>query len=139
MGRLQIDAEDLYAAFTQQSAYECWLDLETGEVLEILPDSDDNDSEQGPANLRRIPLLPPYVYWYQMQYFAEQQSDESLREALLDSLDRAQPLQRFKQVLEAHPQAEAQWAVCEQELLQEEALHWLEDEDIDALLTGIPA
>ena len=70
-----------------------------------------------------------------MERFAGSQTNDRVRDALFDALDRRRPFRSFKDVLAAFPEVRDRWYVYHEDWLREEALAWLKSEGIDAELT----
>lgn len=159
MATISIDEGDLLMALESGDGSMDWfLDRQTGEVIGFSSDSmfgdddedeEDEDGEDWEAQERRlrraiyadrgtryleIPSLGSHEGFRIMERFAGSQ-DGRVRDALFDALDRRRPFRSFKDALTGFPDVREAWFRYQEGQLREEALAWLESEEIDAELT----
>lgn len=153
MPRLRIDIDELTLAMSDHDS-EWVLDTETGKTLmaEWIRDPDlredmgleldepgdgEADDDLGDFDLLdsdRFVWIDPvesYESFRWMEDFADRQ-DGSVRERLLDALDRPRPFRRFKDALLEFPQVRDAWFAYEDQKLKEAAREWIRYREIDA-------
>ena len=81
----------------------------------------------------QIPSMSSNEGFRIMERFADAQEGR-VRKALFNALDRRRPFRSFKDALEDFPKVREAWFGYHAERVREEALAWLESEEIDAEL-----
>lgn len=135
-GELPIDLSDLAAALEDHSGVAWYLDTETGEVLPVPEDADDDllpVPRQELVESDRFALIEPIesrIGWEEMRDFAAHVEDRRLRERLEAALAGKGAFGRFKAVLSAFPAERARWFAEHDRHLEAQARAWLDREGI---------
>jgi hypothetical protein len=141
MPKLQIEAPSLLEAFDRgdlEISY--YLDVQTGAVIPVFGDIDDEEDELRPAveedpeRYRYIDPVGSHESYRWMERFAHSVEDAEVSERLLDALDRQRPFRRFKDVLLSYPEVREAWFRYQEEHLRAYAEEWLMVEEIEAEL-----
>jgi hypothetical protein len=136
---VEVDIGILSFAITSRDL-EHYLDLQTGDVIPRFDDAPDDDEEIATALVEtpdRFVLVEPVsseesYRW--MERFAASQTDDEIREALFDALDRPKPFRRFKDALERFPEVREEWFHAHDQRVLEYAQAWLAAEDLNVQL-----
>lgn len=133
---IAIDLTELATALEDHSGLEWYLDTETGDVLPMPDDADDDllpvpreelvDSDR----FRFIEPLESGLGWEEMHDFAGRVGDRRLRELLEVALAGKGAFGRFKAVLSDHPEERARWYAEHDQHMAEQARAWLDREGI---------
>jgi len=133
---IAIDLTELVTALEDHSGLEWYLDTETGDVLPIPDDADDDllpvpredlvDSDR----FRFIEPLESRLGWEEMRDFAGRVGDRRVRELLEVALAGKGAFGRFKAVLADHPEERARWYAEHDQHMAEQAQAWLNREGI---------
>ena len=135
---LKIDLDELYDAM-ENSSYEVeyYLDLETGEILFVSEDMDDEETgklkNQIEEELDRYELIPKaesYEGYRDMQAFIATVEDDHLSELLEVAINGKGAFRRFKDVLLNYPEERERWFQFKDDRMKERALEWLDDIDV---------
>jgi hypothetical protein len=141
MPKLQIEApEFLYALSSGDQQITHYLDVQTGAVVSVFGDMDDEEDELTPSvedeaeRYRYIDPVGSHESFRWMERFAHSIEDTQVRERLLDALDRPRPFRRFKDALMSFPEVREAWFRYEEAQLRDYAEGWLMSEEIEAEL-----
>ncbi len=133
---LGIDLTDLANALEDHSGLEWCLDTETGDVLPV-PDDAEDDLLPVPREelvesdrFRSIEPLESRFGWEEMRDFAGRVGDRRLRELLEVALAGKGAFGRFKAVLADHPEEQTRWYAEHDQHMAEQARAWLDREGI---------
>jgi len=151
---IAIDLTELATALEDHSGLEWYLDTETGDVLPIPDDADDDllpvprEELVDSHRFRFIEPLESRLGWEEMRDFAGRVGDRRLRELLEVALAGKGAFGRFKAVLADHAEERARWHAEHDQHMAERARAWLDREGIawtarkvaqpDAGVTGAP-
>jgi hypothetical protein len=145
MPKLQIEVPSFLEALDRgdlEISY--YLDIQTGAVIPVFSDLDEEEDELRPAveedpeRYRYIDPVGSHESYRWMERFAHSVEDVvedvEVRERLLDALDRQRPFRRFKDVLLGYPEVREAWFRYQEEQLRAYAEEWLMVEEIEAEL-----
>jgi len=139
---LNISLDELCEAM-ENSSYEneYFLDLETGEILFVSENMDDEESEKLKERIdedfkryERIPKAESHEGYQDMVDFIATVDNEHLVELLEVAINGKGAFRRFKDVLLNYPEERERWFQFKDERMEERALEWLED--IGVTLSG---
>ncbi len=135
--RLTIYFESMQMAFEDRDGDGAWfLDLETGDVIRLTDDDDDELRERVEDSADRyleIPYQGSQAGYRDMSEFIASIDDNRLRALLDTAIQGSGAFRRFKDVLVAHPQERERWFAFEQQCVQRRIRRWLESEGIEAI------
>lgn len=134
---LAINFEDMQMAFEDRDGEGRWfLDRDTGEVIRLTDDDDDELQEQIESSADRyigIPYQGSQSGYRDMAEFIESVADNRLR-ALLDvAIQGSGAFRRFKDVSRDHPEERERWFAFQKQCVHRRIRRWLESEDIEAV------
>jgi tetratricopeptide (TPR) repeat protein len=140
MRRVPVDLGELAEALEDNALGHDWcLDLETGDVIPVFEDLEDDllpvpreELEESPRFLN-IPPRPSRDGWRDMADFVATVDDRALRQRLADAIEGKGAFGRFKKILQSAPAERDRWFEWEGERLKEEARAWLASEGIEAV------
>ena len=143
--RIEIVDNDFTTALTTHSdGIEYFLDRETGAVESIIDPDYVGEIPEAAAEAKKIrrqkrryiPIesLFSSQCFEIMEDFAEGHTEGRVQESLFRALRGRKPFRSFKDALFEFPEVREAWFKFEQERLNEYALEWLKDEEIDAVL-----
>jgi tetratricopeptide (TPR) repeat protein len=138
MRRVPVDLGELAEALEDNAPGHDWyLDLETGDVLPVFEDFEDDllpvprdELDESPRFLH-IPPRPSRDGWRDMADFVATIDDRALRQRLADAIEGKGAFGRFKAVLQSAPVERDRWFEWEGERLRAEARAWLANEGIE--------
>ena len=123
---------------------EYFLDLRTGQIIfrveEGISEPDEEFEsllEQDPDRFRYIAPVSSSEGWNLMAQFIEQLPRGEERENLASAVGRSHPFRRFKDSLAYYPETRERWFAFENQAMLGVAREWLEDEEIQAELSGV--
>jgi hypothetical protein len=131
---LPVDMAELCIALkAEASEFRWYLDVESGAVLlvngEFDPSEHDGltavDIETDPLRFRRVPAGSVAEALGDMQAFASQHPDVTLKESLAIALEAPRPDRRFRSVLAWVPAAQDAWHAFRQQRIEQRARAWL--------------
>ncbi len=139
MRKLKVDMSELEFAFEDSSPESChYLDSETGEILLIMDDFDNEESgklskemEANPGRYIEIPKAQSYEGYEDMADFADTVEDHNLQEKLAIALNGKGAFRRFKDVLFDYPKEREEWFEFKSKRLRQRIKEWLEDEGLE--------
>ena len=135
---LKIGLDELYDAMENNSyEVEYYLDLETGEILFVSEDMDDeetgklkNQIEEELDRYEPIPKAESYEGYRDMQAFIATVEDDHLAELLEVAINGKGAFRRFKDVLLNYPEERERWFQFKDNRMEERVLEWLDDIDV---------
>lgn len=133
---LTIDLKELATALEDHSGLEWYLDIETGDVLPVPEDADDDllpiprEELVKSDRFRFVEPLESSLGWEEMRDFAGCVGDRRLRELLEVALAGKGAFGRFKGVLADHPEERARWYAEHEQHMADQARAWLDGEGI---------
>jgi hypothetical protein len=138
---LRIDLEGLCSAMEDSSdEHNCYLDLETGEILLISDYMNDEEikklRDKIDENFDRYEQLPKaesYESHDDMEDFVATVKDEHLVELLYIAVNGKGAFRRFKDVLERYPEERERWFHFKDDKLKQRALEWIENIGVSLL------
>lgn|SRR5574341_1577180 len=141
--RLPIDLAELAFALEDNSpGHALYLDLETGELILVTEDVEDDElplpREELEESDRFLFVLPrpSHEGWRDMDDFVVTVGAGAFRDRLADAIRGRGAFGRFKRVLEERPDERERWFAFQQDRLDARALQWLADQGIDAIPRG---
>jgi hypothetical protein len=132
---LAVDLSELCVALEPEASDLLWfLDVTTGELLLVNDEYDPGehaglevvDIETDPVRFRRVPPGSPDEPLKDMQGFAAQLTDATLRESLDLALLAPRPERRFKSVMTHLPDVQHAWHAFRQKRMETRARAWLQ-------------
>jgi hypothetical protein len=100
-----------------------------GEVLELLADEGEVDTESG--DWRTIDPVLSHTAWTDMADFIEEVPDAALREVLSDAIEGRGAFSRFRRVLDRHPELSVEWWKFSDDRHRGRAVQWLDEQHLD--------
>lgn len=133
--RLPIDLELVQTAFEDRDGDGRWfLDGETGEVLRLNEDDDDELADQideGGERYIAIRYQGSDAGYRDMEEFIDSVNDNRMRALLEVAINGRGAFRRFKDVLQEHPQERERWFAFQKQRAHGRVLRWLETEGIE--------
>jgi len=132
---LDINVDELCEAM-EDSSYEhdYYLDLETGEILFVSEDMDDEETgklreqiEEDYERYERIPKAESDEGYRDMVDFIATVEDKHLAELLEVAINGSGAFRRFKDVLLRYPEERERWFWFKDDRTEERAREWLDD------------
>jgi len=133
---IAIDVSDLASALEDHSDLAWYLDTETGEVLPVSDDADDDlltVPREELVESDRFTFIEPLesrLGWEEMRDFTGRVEDRRLRELLEVALAGKGAFGRFKAILADFPQERARWFAEHDQHMEVQALAWLDRQGI---------
>lgn len=135
---LKINLDELCEAMEDSSfGDDYFLDLETGDIVFISEDTDDEETEKLKDRIEeefdryeRIPKAEAHEGYQDMVDFIAAIEDEHLVELLEVAINGKGAFRRFKDVLLNYPEERERWFKFKDERMEERALKWLDDIDV---------
>jgi hypothetical protein len=132
---LDIDLDELCQAMDDSSyEHDYYLDLETGDILFVSENMDDEESrklreqiEEGSDRYELVPKADSNEGYGDMEDFIYTVEDLHLAELLMVAINGRGAFRRFKDVLLNYPEARDRWFSFKDERVQQRALEWLDD------------
>lgn len=141
--RLPVDLSELSFALDDNSPGRAWyLDLETGELVLVTEDVEDEELPLPREELEEserfllVPARPSHEGWRDMDDFLATVAAGAFRDRLADAIRGKGAFGRFKRVLEERPGERERWFAFQQARLDARAVEWLADEGIEAIPRG---
>jgi hypothetical protein len=143
MAELTIRADELIMAFEdQESDLQHFFDSQTGEVLTVFEDMDEEDAVRLGVEPDRYLLIEPVPSWvgYEiMSDFVETLPEgEALRE-LARALQQRHSFRRFKDVLLSYPSVREDWFRFHEQAFMKIIKEWLDDRGVEATIVPFHA
>ena len=136
---VRVDFEEHRFAM-EDASYEhhYFLDTETGEVILIADNDDEDESSQRleaidaaePGRYLQVPRAESSDGYADMQEFIETVSDKRLQELLAVAIQGKGAFRRCKDVLARHPAGQQRWFAFQMKRLDTPAREWLADEGV---------
>ena len=143
--KIHIDWEEVSLAFEMHfdEVYPM-LDLDTGKVRHHYGEFghggeddptriEEDEIDRAPESYASIERPESHEAFRWMEGFAASQTDEQVREKLLDALDRRRPFRRFKDALGDFPDLYEDWYAFEAERLYEHIARWAQSLPVEIL------
>lgn len=116
-----------------------YLDLETGEVIDIFVPEFDESFEDGdrdrvetqPERFKRVPNVPGRRQYRWMEEFVDGLDEPDVADKLRIALAGRGAFGRFRDVLQQWPDLRERWYAMRQQYLVDEAVEWLASLEID--------
>lgn len=129
--------------FFQDSSIEhrSYLDLKTGEIIQIFDDIMDPDEneflddkvDEGGERYIAIPNAKSHDGYQDMEDFIETVNSEKLKEKLYNAITRKGAFKQFKDVLNSSPKERERWFKFKEEMVMGRVNEWLEKEGIEII------
>jgi len=131
--KLRVDMQAILEAMADlPPEFRCSLDLETGEVVNLNPDDDEEEKTEEPAHrLEEIPRVEGPDMYRLMERFADSVDEEDIREKLASALGGRGAFGRFRGVIACYRYLEERWFRERETYLVKEAVDWLNSSGID--------
>lgn len=137
------DLQEICILFEDSSCeHRGYLDLKTGEIIQIFDDIMDPDEKEelddkvdeglGERYIK-IPNAESYEGYQDMEDFIETVKEMKLKEKLYNSITRKGAFRRFKDVLNSYPKERERWFKFKDEKVMERINEWLEEEGIEII------
>jgi hypothetical protein len=143
MTKLTIRADELIMAFEDQgSEMRHFFDLQTGEVLDVFEDMDEEDAERlenEPDRYLQIEPEPSWVGYELMQDFLDTLPEGEVLGELAHALQQRRPFRRFKDVLLAYPEVQKEWFYFHEQAFIKIIQEWFDDNGVEATLVPCQA
>jgi len=138
---LKIDLDELCEAMEESSfGDDYFLDLETGDILYISKDTDDEETEKLKDRIEeefdryeRIPKAESHEGYQDMGAFIATVEDEHLVELLEVAINGKGAFRRFKDVLLNYPEERERWFQFKDDRIEERAREWLSNIDVSLI------
>ena len=137
------DREELCFLFEDSSCeHRSYLDLKTGEIIQIFDDIMDSDEkelldekvEEGfGERYITIPNAESHDGYHDMEDFIETVNDMNLKEKLNIAISGSGAFRRFKDVLTSYPKERERWFKFKDEKIKERVNEWLDEEGIEII------
>jgi hypothetical protein len=137
------DLQEICILFEDSSCeHRGYLDLKTGEIIQIFDDIMDPDEkeelddkvEEGLGKRYiTIPNAESYDGYQDMENFIETVKDVKLKEKLYNAITRKGAFRRFKDVLNSYPKERERWFKFKDEKVMERVNEWLDEEGIEII------
>jgi len=136
---LTIRADELIMAFEDQgSDLQHFFDRQTGDVLTMFEDMDEEDAkrlEVEPDRYLPIEPVPSWVGYEIMSDFVETLSEGKVQDELDRALQKRRPFRRFKDVLLNYPPLQEDWFRFHEQAFIKIIQEWLADNGVEVTLT----
>lgn len=138
--KLKVDFQELLVALeaSDESEIEYYLDTETGEIIPLDDDFEDEKRERIEADFGErylhIEPLDSHESFRIMEDFAASLPESPLRSCVFEALSRNKPFRRFKDVVHSDLAVRTQWFAFHDEALARYARDWLEAKGIEVEL-----
>lgn len=133
--QLPIDLALVQVAFEDREGDGQWfLDGETGDVVRLNDDDDDELAEQieaGGARYIEIPYQGSEAGYRDMVEFIDSVGDNRMRALLEVAINGRRAFRGFKDVLPAYPEERERWFAFHNERVHRRILRWLDSEEIE--------
>lgn len=143
MSGLTIRADELIMAFEGFGPeMQHFLDRQTGEVLTVFEDMDEEDAELLDADPDRFLLVEPvpsYVGYEVMSDFVDTLPEGKVSRELTRALQQRRPFRRFKDVLLNYPAVREDWFRFHEQAFMKIIQEWLDDHGVEATLVPCQA
>jgi len=143
MTGLTIRADELIMAFEDYgSNLRHFFDRQTGEVLTVFEDMDEEDAELLDADSDRflfIEPVPSYVGYEVMSDFVDTLPEGKVPRELARALQQRRPFRRFKDVLLNYPAVQEDWFRFHEQAFMKIIQEWLDDHGVEATLVPFHA
>ena len=143
MARLTIRADELIMVFEGfGTEMQHFFDCQTGEVLTVFEDMDEEDAERLDADPDRYLLIEPVpssVAYEIMSDFAEILPQGKISRELTRALQQRHPFRRFKDVLLNYPKVREDWFRFHEQAFIKIIQAWLDDYGVEATLVPFHA
>jgi len=137
------DLQEICFIFEDSSCeHRSYLDLKTGEIIQIFDDIMDTDEKEelddkvdegfGERYIT-IPNAESYEGYQDMEDFIETVKEVKLKEKLYNAIARKGAFRRFKDVLNFYPKDRERWFKFKDEKINERVNEWLGDEGIEII------
>ncbi len=143
MDKTQIDLDEFIFAIERQSEETAsYLDLETGQIIQVSDLFDDEDErlreevEENGVRYHYIEPIDSNEGFRIMARFVDSLPEGEAQRVLAKSLQRRSPFRNFKDDLYEFPDVQKQWYKFHSEQFAQMAREWLEAEEIDAELVS---
>lgn len=141
--QLPIDLQELSWIFEDSSIeHRSYLDLKTGEIIQIFDDIMDPDEKEelddkldeglGERYIT-IPNAESHDGYKDMEDFIETIKEVKLKERLYNAITRKSAFRQFKDVLNFYPKERERWFKFKDEKVMERVNEWLEEEGIEII------
>lgn len=137
------DLQEICFIFEDSSCeHRSYLDLKTGEIIQIFDDImdpdekeelDDKVDEGFGERYITIPNAESYEGYQDMEDFIETVKEVKLKEKLYNAIARKGAFRRFKDVLNFYPKDRERWFKFKDEKINERVNEWLGDEGIEII------
>ena len=136
MTGLTIRADELIMAFEDYgTGLQHFFDRQTGEVLTVFEDMDEEDAELLDADPDRFLLIEPvpsYVGYEVMSDFVDTLPEGQVPSELARALQQRHPFRRFKDVLLNYPAVREDWFRFHEQAFMKIIQEWLDDHGVEA-------
>ena len=143
MTGLTIRADELIMAFEGfGTEMQHFFDRQTGEVLTVFEDMDEEDAELLDADPDRflfIEPVPSYVGYEVMSDFVDTLPEGKVFRELARALQQRRPFRRFKDVLLNYPAVREDWFRFHEQAFIKIIQEWLHDHGVEATLVPCQA
>jgi DNA polymerase III alpha subunit len=141
--RVPADLQEICFIFEDSSCeHRGYLDLKTGEIIQIFDDIMDPDEKEelddkvdeglGERYIA-IPNAESYEGYQDMKDFIETVKEMKLKEKLYNAITRKGAFRRFKDVLNSYPKERERWFKFKDEKVMERVNEWLDEEGIEII------
>ncbi len=141
--QLPIDLQELSWIFEDSSIeHRSYLDLKTGEIVQIFDDIMDPDEKEelddkvdeglGERYIT-IPNAESYDGYQDMKDFIDTVKEMKLKEKLYNAITRKGAFRRFKDLLTFYPKERERWFKFKDDRIKERVNEWLEEEGIEII------
>jgi hypothetical protein len=138
MSGLTIRADELIMVFEGFGPeMQHFFDRQTGEVLTVFEDMDEEDAELLDADPDRFLLIEPvpsYVGYEVMSDFVDTLPEGKVPRELTRALQQRRPFRRFKDVLLNYPTVREDWFRFHEQAFMKIIQEWLHDHGVEATL-----
>jgi hypothetical protein len=138
MTGLTIRADELIMAFEDYGTeLQHFFDCQTGEVLTVFEDMDEEDAERldaEPERYLQIEPVPSSVGYEIMSDFVETLPEGKVPRELARALQQRHPFRRFKDVLLNYPPVREEWFRFHEQAYMKIIQAWLDDWGVEATL-----
>ena len=143
MTGLTIRADELIMVFEGfGTEMQHFLDCQTGEVLTVFEDMDEEDAELLDADPDRflfIEPVPSYVGYEVMSDFVDTLPEGKVPRELTRALQQRRPFRRLKDVLLNYPAVREDWFRFHEQAFMKIIQEWLHDHGVEATLVPLHA
>jgi hypothetical protein len=143
MTGLTIRADELIMVFEGVGPeMQHFLGRQTGEVLTVFEDMDEEDAELLDADPDRFLIIEPvpsYVGYEVMSDFVDTLSEGKVSRELARALQQRHPFRRFKDVLLNYPTVREDWFCFHEQAFMKIIQAWLDDHGVEATVVPCQA